>query len=258
MSEFSQEILEIRGCKLFMQRGGSGEPVVFLHGANAPEGQLPFMKELAQRYEVFVPDHPGFGRSDTPDWIEHVGDMAYFYLDVLKKLDLTGVHLIGNSLGGWIAAEMAVRSTERLKSLTLVAAAGIYVEGVPRPDLFLLTPRELAAAIFADQEFAAKHAAPLSPEAEAVQTKNKFMTAKLTWQPRSHNPDLRKWLHRIDVPTLIVWGDSDQLIPPAYAKEYGRLIPSAELALIPKCGHLPQIEKAADFTGRFMKFAKAA
>jgi pimeloyl-ACP methyl ester carboxylesterase len=258
MSEFSREILEIRGCKLSVQRGGSGEPVIFLHGANAPEGPLPFMKELAKKYEVFVPDHPGFGQSDTPDWIDHVGDMAYFYLDVLKKLDLTGVHLIGNSLGGWIAAEMAVRSTERLKSLTLVAAAGIYVEGVSRPDLFLLTPKELADAIFADPEFAAKRAAPPSPEAEALQAKNKFMTAKLTWRPRSHNPDLAKWLHRVDVPTLVVWGDSDKLIPPSYAEAFARLIPSARLALIPRCGHLPQVEKAADFVGRFTEFAKAS
>jgi pimeloyl-ACP methyl ester carboxylesterase len=217
------------------------------------------MNLLAKQFDVIAPDHPGFGSSDTPDWIETVGDMAYFYLDFLKAMQLREVHLVGNSLGGWIAAEMAVRSTDRLKTVTLASAVGIHVEGITRPDIFLMNPRQLAEIIFADPELAKKrNANPPTEQEAATLMKNRFMTAKLSWQPRSHNPDLPKWLHRIDVPSLILWGDSDRLVPLAFGEEYHRLIPASRLEVLERCGHLPQVERSAEFVDRVAQFARAA
>jgi pimeloyl-ACP methyl ester carboxylesterase len=185
--------------------------------------------------------------------------MAYFYLDFLKAMQLREVHLVGNSLGGWIAAEMAVRSTDRLKTVTLASAVGIHVEGITRPDIFLMNPRQLAETIFADPELAKKrNANPPTEQEAATLMKNRFMTAKLSWQPRSHNPDLPKWLHRIDVPSLILWGDSDRLVPLAFGEEYHRLIPASRLEVLERCGHLPQVERSAEFVDRVAQFARAA
>jgi pimeloyl-ACP methyl ester carboxylesterase len=130
----------IAECSVNVMRGGEGAPLLFLHGAGGAGIWLPFMAALSERYEVIVPDHPGFGRSDKPDWLDELSDLAYFYLDFIEALGLDRIHLVGNSLGGWIAAELAVRSTQRLHTLTLIAAAGIHVNGVPKGDLFLWPP----------------------------------------------------------------------------------------------------------------------
>ena len=124
---------------------------------------MPFMAELAGSYNVIVPDHPGFGRSGRPDWLDEISDLAYFYLDFMQALGLEQVHLVGHSLGGWIAAELAIRSTQHLRTLTLVAAAGIHVNGLPKGDLFLWQPEERIRNLYVDQRFAEKRLAqPMS------------------------------------------------------------------------------------------------
>src|ERR1700680_3300257 len=128
MVDFSTSVLAVRGCRIRLMRGGAGSPLVVLHGESGAN-VLPFMQQLAQKFDVIAPEHPGFGESDTPDWLDNVHDLAYFYLDLVAQLKLTGVHLVGLSLGGWIAAELAVRNTQRLASLTLSGAAGLFVAG---------------------------------------------------------------------------------------------------------------------------------
>src|SRR3954447_21500720 len=120
------------GAAIRLFRGGpeGGAPVVFLHGAGGHTGWMAFLDELANRFAVFAPEHPGFGQSEDPPWLDEVADLAYFHLGLLQALALERVHLIGTSLGGWIAAEMAVRSTARLASLTLVGAVGITTGGI--------------------------------------------------------------------------------------------------------------------------------
>src|SRR5205085_7510461 len=123
------EMITVDGAAIRLLRGGSGEPVVFLHGAGGHSGWMAFLEELSQRFSVFAPEHPGFGQSDDPPWLDNVADLAYFYLDLFKALGLERAHLIGTSLGGWIAAELAVRDTARLASLTLVCAGCITAGG---------------------------------------------------------------------------------------------------------------------------------
>jgi len=216
------------------------------------------MQTLAQKFDVIAPENPGFGESDTPDWLDTIHDLAYFYLDLLSELNLRGVHLVGLSLGGWVAAELAVRSTARLASLTLAGAAGLYVDGVEQLDPFLRTDEQRLRGFFHDQSKAdAIVAHALRPELEDIALKNRTTVAKLTWQPRSHDPHLAKWLHRIDVPTLLIWGDHDRMFPKKHATTYQRLIPGAKLVLIPQCGHVPQIEKPDAFVAAIEAFLGA-
>src|SRR6202047_2309887 len=129
----STETITVDGATIRLLRGGptdaGGQPLVFLHGAGGHTGWMAFLEELSQRFAVFAPEHPGFGQSDDPPWLDGVGDLAYFYLDFLRALGLERVHLMGTSLGGWIAAELAVRDTARLARLTLVGAGGINAGG---------------------------------------------------------------------------------------------------------------------------------
>ena len=253
---FGQRFIEVDGCKLNLRRGGSGEPLLYLHEAGGAPAVLPFMEKLAERFDVLVPEHPGFGASDEPGWLENMHDLAYFYLDVLESLELRGVHLVGSSLGGWLALEMAVRDASRLKSLVLVGPAGISVPGVAPGDVFLWSPEELARNLFFDPALAEKMLAqPVTPELLDVSLKNRHTVARLGWEPRMHDPFLRKWLHRVNVPVKIVWGEADKILPVAYAREFKRLMPGAEIDIIPRCGHLPQAERPEEFCDIVMRFA---
>src|SRR5712691_13102128 len=137
MPDHSISTISIRDCRICVMRGGSGSPMLFLHGGGGAGIWLPCMAELAKKFDVIVPEHPGFGESDTPAWLDTISDLANFYLDFLAVLDLDGVHLVGHSLGGWVAAELAVRNTSRLASLALIGAAGVHVAGVEQVDTFL-------------------------------------------------------------------------------------------------------------------------
>jgi pimeloyl-ACP methyl ester carboxylesterase len=213
------------------------------------------MDRLAKTFDVIVPEHPGFGASDTPDWLDSIQDLASFYLDFMQELGLAGVHLVGLSLGGWIAAELAIRNTSRLASLALVGAAGLHLPGVEQIDTFLRGDEQRIRDFFYDQRCADEMIARvLRPELEDVALKNRMATARLSWQPRGHDPNLRKWLHRIDVPTLLVWGDHDRLFPKDYAFAYQQLIPGARVAIIPECGHVPNVEKPDVFAAEIESF----
>lgn len=252
---FSQSVIEVHGCKVNLRRGGSGQPLLYLHGANGAPAILPFMEKLAERFEVLVPEHPGFGASDEPGWLENIHDLAYFYLDFLKILELRNLHVVGSSLGGWLALEMAVRDTSRIKSLVLVGPAGISVPGVLPGDTFLWSPEELVRNLFFDAALAEKMLAqPMTPEQLDVSLKNRHTVARLGWEPRMHDPFLHKWLHRVDVPVKIMWGENDRILPVAYAQEFKKLMPAAEVEIIPHCGHLPQAEKPREFCDIVFRF----
>ena len=259
MADHTTTTLSVCGCSIKLMRcgqaTGGAAPLLFLHGASGAGSWLPCMQMLAQKFDVIVPEHPGFGESDTPDWLDTIHDLAYFYLDFLDALDLERVHLVGVSLGGWIAAELAVRDTKRLVSLTLMDAAGIHVPGVERIDPFLRSDEQRIRDFFHDPAKAdAMIARVLTPELEDVAMKNRIATARLSWQPRNHDPHLHKWLHRIDVPTLLIWGADDRLFPQEFAHAWQQLIPGAKLAILPECGHVPHIEKPAVFVSELTNF----
>ncbi len=234
----------VHGSTLSYREAGVGPPLLFLHGAGGAESALPFLLPFAEDHRVIVPDHPGFGRSPDPRWLENIHDAAYAYLDFLDALDLQGVHVVGTSLGGWLAMEIAIRNRTRLASLTIVAAAGIRPGDIPTGDLFMWSPQDRVRNLVASASFAAKILAlPQTPEQAEVALRNHLTTARLASEPRFCDPHLEKWLHRLALPTHVIWGDQDRLFPLAYGRKLAGLIPNARFTVIEDCGHLPQIEQ---------------
>jgi pimeloyl-ACP methyl ester carboxylesterase len=253
------ETVAVAGCSIRLFRGPppdtAGPPLVFLHGAGGHTGWMPFLEELSARFRVFAPEHPGFGRSDDPPWLDEVADLAYFHLDLLAALGLDRVHLVGTSLGGWVAAEMAVRSTARLASLTLVGAVGVTAaDGAPVDDIFRMPVDENLHRFYADPQRAARRLADMAAADAALYAKTRETVTRLAYRPRFHNPGLAKWLHRIDVPTLLIWGERDGLVPPKFGEAYRALIPGSRLVVLPGAGHAPFDEQKDAFLAAFGSF----
>lgn len=248
--------LTTRGVAVRTLRGGRGPQLIFLHGAGGRPVWLPFFDKLAQRYEVLVPEHPGFGASDNPAWIRNVSDLAMYYLDLLDAAYTAPVHVIGHSLGGWTATEAAVRNCTRIASLTLLAPAGIRVKGHPPGDNFIWSPEEAVRNRFHDQSLAeaALKAPPPTDEQLDEQMQTSLSAVKFGWEPRWFNPDLEKWLHRITVPTQVVWGREDKLLPSVYAQRWGERVKGAEVTMIDGCGHSPHIEKVDRVAEKVLAF----
>ncbi len=247
---FSQSSVEVSGCRVSMRRSHSGAAaptVLYLHGVNGLGELAPFMQNLGRDFDLIVPEHPGFGASEEPAWLDNIHDLAYFYLDFIEQLQLDQVVLVGSSIGGWLAFEIAIRNARNLRALSVLDPAGIYVPGVRRGDIFLWSPEERVRKLFSDQTIADRLLASSdSVEQAEAAIKNQYSLARIAWEPRLFDPHLEKWLHRIRVPTQIIWGAQDQLIPLGYAQVLQQRIGHAQLSVLDPCGHLPPIERPHD------------
>lgn len=259
--DYASRQADVAGSSIWYREAGPAEapPLLFLHGAGGAESALPFLAGLAADRRVLAPDLPGFGRSPLPPWLDNVHDAAYACLDFIEALGLRGVHLVGTSLGGWIALEIAVRDASRLASLTLVGASGIRPGDIPTGDLFMWSPEERVRQLVADPALAERILArPQTPEQAEVALRNHFTTARLAWEPRFFDPHLEKWLHRVRLPTHVIWGAQDRLFPPEYGRRLAALLPEARFSVIPDCGHLPQVERPAELAALLSQPACAA
>lgn len=244
----------VRGTTIRLMRDGQGPGLLLLRGTDASDAWLPWMDDLARRFDVIVPEHPGFGGAPPPPWLDRVGDLAAFYLDLIDELDLRDVHLVGTSLGGWIAADLAHRGSPRLASLTLVGAAGIRVPEVDGIDLFLRSEEDGLRDRFHDTRRAEGTVARmLGPQNEDVRLSNAIAIARVAWSPRLFDPQLAKWLHRIKVPTRIVWGENDRILPKAYATTFASAIPGSRVTIVPDCGHWVAHDKPDDLVAAIIE-----
>jgi pimeloyl-ACP methyl ester carboxylesterase len=251
--------IDVRGCKLHVRRAGRGDPLLFLHGAQGLNGSEPGLEALAAHFDVIAPDHPGFGRSADSELIEDASDLAFFYLDLIEILDPGAMHVVGQCIGGWVALEMAIRSTAQIRSLTLVNSAGIRVKGVPRADMFVCSEDDLLKMLFAGPKAAEwLKSWRATPELEDLYDRNRAAAARYSWSPRLFNPKLERWLHRVDVPTHIVWGREDRVIPPAYAEALKALIKGATVTTLPDCAHLPHVEQPQAFAQEVSRFIRSS
>ena len=229
---------------------GRGQTMLLLHGGGGPLQPGDMIDRLAERFEVIAPTHPGFGNTARPAHINTVDDLSYLYLDLLDQFDLQNVILVGFSIGGWTAVEMAVKNSHRLSRLMMVGAVGIKQgdrETRDFPDMFAIPPDELAALAFHDPAKAAIDFSTLSDEQLTAFARNRESLALYAWEPYLHNPKLKQRLHRIQIPTNVCCGASDGLVSPTYSEGYARLIAGATFDTIAEAGHAPQMEQPERF-----------
>lgn len=236
----------IAGVDLEIEERGSGKPMLVLHGGEGLGPNLPWLDHLALTHRVIAPMHPGFGRSTLPDWLGTVDDLAYLYLDLLQALDLKEATILGASFGGWIAAEMMVRSTARVSRLVLAAPLGIKVGGRDDrdiADMHAMTRDDFLAHAWADPAKGRLDTASLSDIELAQIVRGREALTLFGWKPYMHNPRLKRWLHRIDKPTLLLWGDRDRIISRSYIEGWQSSIPGARLEVVGGSGHFPLWEQ---------------
>jgi pimeloyl-ACP methyl ester carboxylesterase len=252
-----RKTLSIAGAEIELFDGGSGASVLFLHSGQGVTAGDPFLALLAQRRRVIAPSHPGFGRSSLPDWVDSVDDIAHIYLELMDKLSLDKVDVIGCSIGGWIAAEIASKVPERIKRLVMVGPVGVKV-GTPDkldiPDVFAMPQDRFARLIFHDPDKFRPDLTAMPDEAVATMVRNRETLALIAWEPYMHNPKLRHRLHRVAAPALFVRGESDGLVSAQYLKGYAALLPNARIETIAQAGHAPQLEQPQALLDRTLAF----
>jgi len=250
----------VRDTPVNMLRDGGGPPLLFLHGAGGGGRWLTFQERLAERFAVLAPSHPGHAGSPAAEWIEHISDLAFHYLDLLDTLGLERVHVVGASFGGWIAAEMATMASHRLASMTLIDPVGIKVEGWIYPFLFGMELPQLVATVFHNPMAALALAPPdMSIDTLALLYRQNTALARVAWNPYLYNPLLRRRLARITTPTLLAWGAHDRLAPLVCAEAWRKEIPGAVLRVFEDSGHVPHLEEpeaVAAAVGEFCRLRK--
>jgi pimeloyl-ACP methyl ester carboxylesterase len=250
-------VTSIAGIDLELIERGRGAPLLYLHGGGGIASDHSFLDLLAKERRVIAPSHPGFGTSSLPDWLDSVDDIAHIYLELMDHLDLTRTDIVGFSIGGWIAAEIATKVPERINRLVLIGPVGVKT-GTPDkldiPDVFAMPREKLDRLRFHDP---AKHAADLSavPDDELfIVARNRETLALLTWEPYMHNPKLPHRLHRLNVPALLIRGASDGIVSAEYLERYAALIPNTRIETIAAAGHLPQVEQPTATAAKVLQF----
>jgi pimeloyl-ACP methyl ester carboxylesterase len=217
------ETLDIKGFPVETHIAGSGPPLLYLHAEQYFEQARPHLDALAKKWRVIAPRHPGYGAASAATDLRSVDDLAYLYLDLLDELKLDKVVLVGASFGGWIALEMCERDFA---------------------DLFYMPDIEAFPMLFADPERHAPNYAAMSSGQLEELARERHMLAHYGWRPYLHNPGLKRWLHRVDLPTLVLWGEADRFAKPSYGQSLAGALPAAELTVIRGAGHYPEIEQS--------------
>ncbi|MBV8221518.1 MAG: alpha/beta hydrolase [Solirubrobacterales bacterium] len=224
---------------------GEGHPFLLLHGGGSPNTVSEFARRFAadenSHARVITPTHPGFNGTARPETLTDIPGLAALYVNLLDELDLDDVTVVGNSIGGWIAAEIAIIGSPRVSSYVIVDAVGLEVPGHPVVDFFSLTPAQIAKHSYHDPATYGIDPSTLSPEAQQAMAANRQALATYGGQTMT-DPDLAARLGTINAPVLVVWGEADRIADPDYGRAYARAIPGAEYELLTETGHLPQIE----------------
>jgi pimeloyl-ACP methyl ester carboxylesterase len=250
-------MLTIAGIDLELFQDGSGAPLLLLHAGRGFDARDAYVAGLAKTRRVVAPSHPGFGQSSLPLWLDDVEDIAHVYLELMDALGIARADLVGCSIGGWIAAEMATKAPDRFNKLVLVGPVGVKTGPADKldiPDIFAMAPDKLEPLLMHDPQRWRRDPASLSDGELAAMVRNWETLALLTWEPYMHNPKLNHRLHRVTNPALFLRGEHDGMISADYLARYAALLPNARVDTIKAAGHVPHIEQAEAFVATVTSF----
>ena len=246
-STYTEEFVEVAGGQVQILRGGTGAPLLVLHHDIGNPGWLPCYEELARRFSVYVPSHPGYGQSSRPAWMRSVRDVAVIYQWLLADLGLERVSLVGLGFGGWIAAEMATMAPRAFERLVLVGAMGLQPSEGEILDQALLNYIDYAQAGFHDQD---RFDQIFGREPSVGQLEswdfNRETTFRIAWKPYMYSQTLPHLLGGVRAPALVVWGREDRIVPLECGERYARALPEARLEVLEDCGHFVEMERPAE------------
>ncbi|WP_024806577.1 alpha/beta fold hydrolase [Nocardia sp. BMG51109] len=231
--------LQVGSAEVTVQDRDRTRPFLLLHGGGGVQTMSGFADLLAERTHsrVLLPTHPGFGGTPKSDGLTGVSELARAYVTMLDQLDLTDVTVIGNSFGGWLAAEIALRNSPRVSGAVIVDGIGIEVPGHPMADVSGFSRDELLAHSYHDPS-----KAPVPPGGGGTGPSPDVQALIGYTGPAMSDPTLAERLGGLDIPVHVVWGESDRIADPEYGKAYAAAIPMSTFTLLPRTGHLPQIE----------------
>ena len=248
--------VDVNDLQTAYRRKGDGEVVLFLHGAGSTRMWLPMYERFAESVDFIAPEHPGFGATERPGWLENFNDLVIHYDQFLAELNIERLHIVGWSLGGWIASELASYYPRRLKSLTLIVPIGLRLPDNPGTDIFKLVPEELVDLLFNDKDAMATVAPDPDNFDEICQAHYEASTfAKLIWSPR-YNLALEHRLQRLQCPALVVKAEDDRLVPNEMADRFAEVIPGGRTTTIPETGHALCIERPSETADAILAFIK--
>lgn len=240
------------------RRKGEGEPVLYLHGAGSTRMWLPFHEQLSANVDLIAPEHPGYGETAMPDWLSGFDDLAIHYAQLLDELDLHSAHIAGHSLGGWIAAELAVFYPERVRSLTLLTPVGLRVQGKPLHNLAAMTPQRRFELTYNDKANLDDVMPDLDNLDEVVHLYGEATTlARLAWSP-TYDLKLEHRLRRVSAPALVIAAGEDRLVPTEVSAAYAELLPNARLETIAGGGHALAVEQPEQIAKMISTFVSEA
>ncbi len=255
----TEAIVDAAGVRIELRRGGAGAPLLVLHGELGVPGWLRAYAQLARHFTVYVPSLPGFGRSARPDWIVGVRDLAAWVTWFVRDLGLPQpLPVIGFSLGGWVAAEIATMNAGLFTKMVLVGAAGLQPDEGHVWDYFLHGSQEAFAQAFCEPakapEYAQYYGNAWTPEQEMQAEQDRQMAARLLWKPYMRSHTLPALLRGVATPTLVIWGRQDAIIPLSVGQRYARAIPGATAKVLDRCGHMPEMEQPEAFVQAVLDF----
>ena len=249
--------VQLQGVNVTVSEAGEGRALLILHGGGGPQTVAPIAAHFAQTAHTLTPTHPGWNGTERPEWFSGIDDLAIAYLSLLAERGLRDVLVIGSSMGGWVAAEMAVRDQAGLiTGIVLIGGLGVDLPEHPMCDFFRLTPRGIAEHAFHDPDRFFVDPSSLPPEQVARQRAN--IAALRVVAGDMHDPKLLRRLGHVRIPALALWGASDRVVTPAYGKAYAAAFAKGRFEVIERAGHLPQIEQPATTFARLDAFSAQA
>jgi pimeloyl-ACP methyl ester carboxylesterase len=251
-TEYQEEFVEVSGAKIQLLKGGQGKPLVMFHSIEGSLGWRRYHSQLAENFTVYAPTLPGFGVSERPDWVESFFDLSRFSLWLLQELGLEKTAVAGHFIGGWLAAEMAVMSPQSIDKLVLVGAAGIQPQQAEITDIFLHGLEGTRQQTYFDPkqipEYEELFGQKPSKEEREIRAKNQETVVRYCWKPYMYDRSLPSLLPRLSIPSLIVWGRDDQIVPLECGERYQQTLAGSRLEIIPECGNCPPLEKPDVFS----------